>query len=67
MSDFPQEEQDLYRWDLELVFHQKLNEKLLIFGSSHEGHEACMQPFLSQLGNMRHEVVQSWMDSLLLL
>ena len=65
MSDFPQEEQGLYRWDLELVFHQKVNEKLLIFGSSHEGCEACMQPFLSQLWNLPHEVVQSWMDSLL--
>ena len=67
MSDFLQEEQELYRWDLELISHQKLNEKLLIFGSSHERCKACMQPFLSQLGNLPCEVVQSWMDSLLLL
>jgi hypothetical protein len=43
MSDLPQEEQEVCKWELMLFLHHKLYENLLIFGSSHERHEAYMQ------------------------
>lgn len=32
MSNLPQEEQEVYRWELELIIHQKLYGKLVILG-----------------------------------